>query len=845
MLQDLRLAFRTLLKTPGFTIVAVITLALAIGVNSAIFSLIHGILMRPVITQAPDEVVNVFTAKKDANKDYRQFSHAEYLTLRAAKDTFADVAAMNPILAGIGQDESMRRSFAFMVSENYFAMLGTTPAAGRFFTAAEARPNATIPVVITSYQMWQRAGGAADFVGSTLRINGQPHTVIGVARKGFSGLNAMLAPDVWLPLGQFSTYSQPFRENHEAQDLASLKNFSLNLTARLAPGVTRGNLTSRLPAIAKTLAAVQPPDNATERELVAESPSRFSISTSPSGDSSPFPLAATLLGMSGCVLLIACLNLANMMLARGTARTKEIAVRLALGASRSRIVRQLVAEGFLLALTGGLLGLLLSLWSNDLLLTSLESLFSTMNFSLAVDPTPNPAVLGVTFLLATLATLFFAVGPALRASRTDLVASLKQQGTGDADTGRLNRFFAGRQILVMAQIALSFMLLFSAGLFVRGALVAGGAQLGFEPAGQVVAELDYSLGNTPAADARRTLLSIVERVQAQPGVTATAISTQLPYGNLEDDRRFVDARQAPSAEKADPASPKAGADAILTSVTPDYFRAMGIRLLRGRDFTPSEAGDEKSARVAIIDETMAKKLFPKEEALGQRIRYTQPPSDGSPAELEVIGVCAAHRHDALQKNDRPRVLVPFVQAFQANVYLHVRSTMPTEAAVPALRNALREINPLMPVLGVTPMSTLVDRNIELWIVRLGAALFGIFGGVALLLAVVGVYGVKTYLVSRRTREIGIRMAIGAHPSDVFYLIMKQGALQTALALGVGLLLSVGAGQLLGSFLYQVSPFDPVALGAAAVVLAAAALLACYLPARRATKVSPMVALRSE
>ena len=845
MLSDLRFAFRTLIKTPGFTVVAIFTLALAIGVNSAIFTLVHGLLLRPVIPVRPEQVVNLFTARQDASKDYRQFSHAEYLALRSAKDTFADVAAMNPILAGIGQAEALRRSFAFMVSDNYFALLGTTPAAGRFFSAEESRPNASIPVVIASYPLWRRYGGKADFVGSTLRINGQPHTVIGVTRKGFSGVNALLAPDVWLPLGQFSSYAQSFSDNHEEQDLASLKNFSLNLTARLAPGITQENLPGRLPALAKSLAVVQPPDLATERALQFEPPSRFSISTTPTGDSSPFPLAATLLGMSGCVLLIACLNLANMLLARGTARAKEIAVRLALGATRSRIVRQLVGEGFLLALAGGAFGLLLSLWSNDLLLHSLETLFSTMNFSLAVDASPSPAVLAATFLLATVATLLFSVGPAWRASRTDLVPALKQQGTEPSETGRFSRFFAGRHLLIMAQIALSFMLLFSAGLFVRGALMAGGAQLGFDPEGQVVAELDYSLGHAPAAEARRALLSIVERVKSLPGVTAAAIATQLPYGNVENSPQFSDAREPLANGKADPKTPNPGAAAILNAVTPGYFQAMGVRLLRGRDFTLNEASDEKSPRVAIIDETMARKIFPGADALGQRIRYTQPPADGSPSEMEVIGICSAHRHDALHKENRARVLVPYAQAFQAGVYIHVRSNLPVEAGVPTLRSALRAIDPAMPVLGITPMTLLVERNIQLWVVRLGAALFGIFGSVALLLAVVGVYGVKTYLVSRRTREIGIRMAIGAHPHDIFRLIMRQGALQTALALGVGLLLAFGAGKVLGSLLYKVSPFDPVVLGLTTVVLAAAALTACYLPARRATKVNPIEALRAE
>jgi hypothetical protein len=309
--------------------------------------------------------------------------------------------------------------------------------------------------------------------------------------------------------------------------------------------------------------------------------------------------------------------------------------------------------------------------------------------------------------------------------------------------------------------------------------------------------------------------------------------------------RFADARQAASSRPVDPNAPEPGADALITSVTDRYFDAQGVVLLRGRDFTAAEVRDEKSPRVAVIDESMAQRLFPNEEALGQRIRFTQARPDGSSGEMEIVGICAPHRHDAGQEKDRPRVFVPFAQNFQAAAFVHIRTEQPAAHAVPALRQALQRIDPLMPLLALTPMTELVTRNIQLWVIRLGAVLFGVFGGVALLLAVVGVYGVKSYTVARRTKELGIRMAIGAHPRDVFRLIMHQGVLQTLLALGVGLGLCLGVGQVLGSFLVGVSPVDPLALGLSGGLLAAAALTACFFPARRATKVNPMVALRSE
>ena len=308
------------------------------------------------------------------------------------------------------------------------------------------------------------------------------------------------------------------------------------------------------------------------------------------------------------------------------------------------------------------------------------------------------------------------------------------------------------------------------------------------------------------------------------------------------------ASEAPVA-KTDPNAPDPGAGGLFTAITPGYFDAIGVHLLRGRDFTQAEAENKDSPRVAIIDEKMATKLFPNGDAIGQRIRYTNPPSDGSPAEMEVVGVVNWHRHEVQNEGPQRRLFVPLAQAYNGNVYFHVRLNSTDRkvvaAMIPTLRQALRELDPTLPILKMTPFVDLLEKSVGLWIVRLGAVLFGVFGGIALLLAVVGVYGVKSYAVARRTREIGIRMALGAHPSDVFSLIMKQGALQTAFALAIGLLLSLAAGRVLAQILYEVSPSDPTALLVSSVLLSAAALLACYLPARRATKVSPMTALRTE
>jgi len=846
-MNDFRFAVRQLCKSPGFTSLAIVTLALGIGVNSAIFALLNGVVLRPMIPLRAKEVVGIFTARQNASHDYRQFSHTEYRDLREnGSDLFVDLAALEFGVAGIGRDHDIRRSFAFLTSENFFSLMGVQPVRGRFYTAEECRPNANIPVVVASYAFWKRMGGRNDFIGSNLQINGQPYTVIGVTPDGFSGVSALVAPDVWLPLGVHSSLGSAFADSETLHDLAEPKNYALNLTARLRPGMTIETAKSHLPALTQRFNAIQPSNAEGARELQIQKPSRFSISTSPEDDGPVTLIGTLLMGMAGAVLLIASLNLANMLLARGTARSKEIALRLAVGASRWRIVRQLLCEGLLLAMCGGLVGLVVSVWCNDLLLHSLARLLGSMNFSFVVKLRPDATVLAVTFLFCLIATMLFSLGPALKATKADLVNDLKQQVGEPARIGRFSRFFAARHISVMAQIALSFMLLFSAGLFFRGALKASGLNPGFVAAGDLVTELDFSLIKKDPADARRLIFAAVQRARDLPGVKTAAVGTMLPYGNFTNSRRIMSAREA---LPTDPKAPDPGAGALFTAITPGYFDAIGVKLLRGRDFTQAEAENKDMPRVAIIDEEMARKIFPNTEAVGQHIRYTQPPKDGSPNDILVVGVVRSHRHDVQNDTLNRRLFVPLSQGYNGNIYLHVRLTTKDRHAVaafiPTMRQTLRSIDPDLPILSIAPFVDLTEKSVGLWIVRLGALLFGVFGGIALVLAVVGVYGVKAYAVACRTREIGIRMALGAHRRDIFALIMRQGALQTALAVTIGLLLSLAAGRVLAQILYQVSPSDPFALVASGTMLAAAALLACFFPARRATHVEPLQALRTE
>src|SRR5213595_1919579 len=398
----------------------------------------------------------------------------------------------------------------------------------------------------------------------------------------------------------------------------------------------------------------------------------------------------------------------------------------------------------------------------------------------------------------------------------------------------------------MVQIALSLMLLFAAGLFFRGALKAARLNPGFIARGDIISEFDFTLIKKTPADSRRLIFDMVRRVRELPGVTASATGTMLPYSDFTSARRVI---RTKDAMPNDPKAPDPSVNSLFTAITPGYCAALGIKLLQGRDFTQAECEDKDGRRVAIIDEAMAKKLFPNEDAVGQHVRYTIPPKDGSPNDMEVIGVVGTHRHDV--QNDTPltRLFVPFAQGYTGDVFLHVRfNTMDRQAVAgmtPSMRSTLHEIDPDLPLLTIAPWADVMEKSVGLWIVKLGAILFGVFGAIALLLAVVGVYGVKAYAVACRTHEIGIRMALGAHRKDVFALIMRQGAIQTGLAVSLGLLLSLGAGRVLSQILYQVSPNDPFALITASLLLALATLLACFLPARRAMHVNPITALRTE
>ncbi len=845
-LSNMKYAIRQLHKKPAFTAIAVLSLALAIGVNSGVFMIVNALFLRPVTALRPDEVVNVTTAGAAADRGYRPFSFAEFSLLGESNEVFASVAAFRFAAVGIGARGSteMRRRFGFVVSEDYFSLLGAVPAAGRFFLPEECRPNANVPAAVVSHALWRRLANGRDFTTLEVAINGEPWTIVGVAPKGFSGGNAVFAPDIWLPIGMASHVGEAFGQDRSDCDLADPATFALFVIARLQPGLTLEAARTRLPALDERLGMIAADAADGPRILEIGRRSRFNMSTEPSSDGPLRLFGALLLGMAGVVLLVACLNLANMFLARNTARSEELAVRLALGASRWRVVRMLSAEGLIIALVGGAAGLLLSQWSNALLLDSLmsSSSISALGFSLALDARPDVRVVLATLVFCAAATLVSTIGPALHATRKTDRANLCLHASARTTTDRWGRLLSGRHCLLMAQLALSLVLLFSAGLFRRAAHAATRLDPGFTPQGDLVAELDYSLVDRDDASVRTSVVALTDALRVHPAVGEVALASHLPFGHRDNnwDVSTLDDVFGEGTRRM---------RGSLTCVSAGYFDTIGVKLLRGRDFTDLEWRHPDGPQVAIIDERMAAALFAGEDPVGRHIERPRGPEDAASPPIEIVGVVSAHWDKVFSDGPPARLFFPLARQSGRHVFVHLRGNVAGTEASGAFREQmtreLHALDPELPLVGLAPFTAILDGNVELWSMRFVSTLFGTFGIIALLLAVVGVYGVKAFAVARRTREVGIRMALGAQPRQVCAVIIRQGVVQIAIGSGIGLLLSLAAGHLLASMLLRVSPSDPVVLVAAALPLAIAALLACWLPARRAARIDPMEALRYE
>ncbi|MEY2505180.1 MAG: hypothetical protein QOG27_1460 [Verrucomicrobiota bacterium] len=863
MMHDLRFAVRQLWKAPGFTVAAVLVLTLGIGANTAIFSLVHTMLFAPPGYVRPGELVQIFSQDTKNPKSFREFSYPTLNDIRAQNSTFSGVAGYNVGMVGIGEKNNTRRTFASVVTSNYFDVLGVAPVIGRPFTLEEEQPGRAASVALVSYGYWKRHNEDASVLGSQVLINGRSYTVVGVLPKTFTGTLAVLSPEVWLPLSAFEFMSPASNDPNKA--LTSRAGEQLLPIARFKPGVTAPAAEAALKTLAANLERAYPVEQKDQTFITAPL-SRFSISDDPPDDSEMAAMAPMLLGMASVVLFVACLNLANMLLARGTARRKEIAIRMALGGSRWRVVRQLLSEGLLLALIGGGAGLLVGLWSSKVLAMSMRNL---LPLDIVWNAGPNFPILAVTFAFCLVGTVAFALGPALKLSRHSVIGDLKEHA-GD-DVIRRGWRWLPRNPLVVVQIAFSLALLTAAGLFIRGADKAASLQTGLRMEKNLMLEVDASLGGFDSQRAEQLYRTLNDRLAALPGVQHVSISATAPFGMVTLGRAIQ--RAGVHVGKDD--KPATAADGLAystryNSIGAEYFATMGIPILRGRAFTVAEATQPNAPAVAIIDEALAKKLWPDGDALGQRIQFAP---DGAPRAkrddggnsvgiqqggksnikpeepIEVVGIAAVTRSGVIERVPRGSIYLPFARGFHNNAFFFVQFASLNEKTVTdsadAIRRAVRETDPTLPVLALKTFPQHLGGNMQIFIIRTGATLFSVFGGLALILAIVGVYGVKAYSVARRTREIGIRMALGARPNGVQWMIVREGVVMLASGVVIGLLLAVATGQLLAGMLYQVGALDPVAFLTAPLVLGAATLLATWLPARRATRISPMAALRTE
>ncbi len=840
LLLDLRHSLRLLRRTPGFTAAAVLVLALGIGANTAVFSVVNALVLQPRPGRI-DQLVGVFSRDRVKHDRYRDFSYPAYVDLRDRGDVFESLMAHTFSTVGIGDGESTKQTFAAVVSSNYFKTLGVSLAAGRAFTIDEERPGARAAVAVSSFAVWRSTGFSPTFIGSVVRANGSAFTVVGVTPRGFSGTMSLVSPQWWFPLGSYdSIVGEMFKQR--ATGLMDRGNYAVNIVGMLKPGTTRAWAEQVLDVFAKRLDAEYPGTDHDQIFVLGELP-RLSVSSSPKTDSGPSVLSALLVLMAALVLVVACLNLANLLLARGAARRKEIAIRQALGSGRWRVVRQLLVEGLTLSTMGAAFGAVIGWWASNALTAWLGGALP-LGIEVVVESSWRLPLAALA--LAVFSTMFFALGPAWALSRPAVVSDLKET------PGRGKRRGGTGPLLVVGQIAVSLALVSAGGLFVRAAINAAVADPGFPLEHQLIVSTDPGLAGYGQTRSRNLYRTALERVRSIPGVERASVASIVPFGEFDEGRS---ARLSPGDEPV-------RADFLIVGA--EYFATIGLPVLRGREFTRAEEdpvglgnlegltpAPDPGVRLpgvapVVIDRLLSKRLFKDADPLSRQILLQS--HEGEPSQpFVVVGVAAEMRHDIFEQEARPHAYVPFGALFRSSMTFHIRTHqgVPDAAMLAAIRGELQRVDDRLPIVSARTMTQHRDRSLTEWAVRAAATMFSIFGALALLLATIGVYGLKAYDVSRRTREIGIRMALGATSGDVERLVMREGMWTTIVGLTIGLLLAAGLGKLVSGLLYRVSPFDPVVLTTAALVLSTAAMLACYLPARRATRVVPLEALRSE
>jgi len=806
--QDLRYGLRMLRRSPGFTAVAALSLALGIGANTAIFSVVNAALLRPLPVKEPDRLVGLYR-KIPQDRNHNRFSYPNYLDTRDRNQSFSGLAAyyFTPLnLSGGGQTE---RLWGKVVSGNYFSTLGVEFTKGRAFLPDEDRTPGAHPVAVVSHGLWQRRfGGDPNLIGNTVTLNGQGFTIVGVAPASFRGTEVGMAPDVWVPM-MMQAQALPGRDFLTPRDVGWLR-----VVGRLKPGVSVAQAQAEMETLGAQLKREHPEAN--EAFGIAVVPD-FGLHPDFRGSARQFLLV--LMGVVGLVLLIACANVANLLLARGRERWKEIGVRLALGAKRRRLIGQLLTESLLLSLLGAAISLALTPWISN----GLEVLQQTGQALPSVEPIGlDGRVLGFTALVSLLAGVIFGLAPALQASKTDVIGALK-----DTTANRESSKSRLRQVFVISQVALSLMLLIAAGLFIRSLRQAQRIDPGFKTENILLMSFDLSLQGYSAERGRAFYQQLEQRVGSLPGVEQVSFADNPPLSSDADATIIIDGYTPPTGLE--------GVVINYSMVSPNYFQTLGIPLLRGRDFTSQDKVDAPG--VVIINETAARRFWPGQDALGKRVRL------GKSVSAEVIGVARDGKYVTLGEDPRPYIYFPMTQNYQSSAVLQARTVGDPAPVIAAVRREAQALDKDLPTFGVRTMKEHLRGS--LMAPQLAATFLGIFGAMALLLATVGIYGVVAYAVSQRTREIGIRVALGAERLDILKMVLEQSLRLVVIGLLIGLAGALAATRLLESFLYGVGASDPATFIIVPLLLASVALLASYVPARRAMKVDPMVALRYE
>jgi predicted permease len=814
MIQDLRYAGRMLRKSPGFTLITIVSLAIGIGANTAIFSLANAVLLRPLPITQPERVVTITSPHQ-----HLPVSYQTYKDFRDRNQALSGLLCWGELPVSMGLDEQAIQVSGMLVSGNYFSVLGVQPALGRFFAPEEDRMPGTHPVTVISHGMWQRRfGGDAGVIGRTIILNGHPFTIIGIAPQGFTSTQSVFAPEAWAPM-----MMQPQLIPQAKEMLTARGERSLYMVGRLKPGATIKQAEADLSAIALQLETEDTARRA-ENQQAGGRGLYLGVRLMPAGSFPPhtqivlFWLLGLFLAITGLVLLIACANLTSLLLARALARRKETAVRVALGASRLRIARQMLAESMLLCSLSGGAGLLLAVLINRLLMTFKPA----VGLPIALDLKLDLSVLGSGLALSLLTGVLFGLAPAWQASQQDVVTALKDDTRSPGS--RASRL---RSAFVIGQVAMSLLLLVCAGLFLRTVSAGQKVYRDLEPERVQTVTFDPGFIGYDGARAREFYRRLLERVRALPGVEAASVANT----NLVGTRHTGPLAVAGSGT----AGPKDLPPVDQIVVSPGYLDTMKIRLLRGRDFTDTDAGS-----VAIIDETAARQWFAGADALGRGL------TNGK-TEFEIIGIAKSGIQRTPRAVGQPFVYFPYAPSsgydHGTRMILHVRTPVAAPEIYAAIRREVGQLD--RRVAPQYAMSLAEYIKLSLLPQRIVAALASALGLIGLALSTIGIFGVVSYAVTQRTHEIGIRMALGARRRDVLGLVLRQGVKLALGGIGIGLFGAWAVTRLLTGFLYGVSATDPLTFGGVALLLAFVTLLTCYLPARRATNVDPLVALRHE